>query len=187
MYTIALVGAPNVGKSTVFNALTGLRRHTGNWSGKTVDAACGRFTHRGTQFDLVDTPGTYSLAHASAEEEVTRDFLLHGSADAAVLVADATCLEKSVRLALELTQLFPRTVMCVNLMDEAEKRGVTLDLPRLSAELGIPVIPTCAARGEGLSTLCDALLTLPDVFDAPHPDTHDTVRTAEEICRRCRT
>lgn len=107
---IALVGNPNVGKSTVFNALTGLRQHTGNWPGKTVEVARGRYDYGGERWELVDLPGTYSLQPHSAEEEVTRDFLLSGEAQAAVVVCDATCLERNLNLVLQAIRLQPNTV-----------------------------------------------------------------------------
>lgn len=154
---IALVGNPNVGKSTVFNALTGLRQHTGNWPGKTVEVARGRYDYGGERWELVDLPGTYSLQPHSAEEEVTRDFLLSGEAQAAVVVCDATCLERNLNLVLQAIRLQPNTVLCVNLMDEARKKGIRVDVERLSKELGIPVIPTAAGREEGLENLREAV------------------------------
>ena len=119
--TIALVGNPNVGKSTLFNALTHLHQHTGNWSGKTVSSARGSYTYRGTVYTLVDLPGTYSLRPGSAEEEVTRDYLLSEQADITLVVADATCLERSLTLALQVMDHTWPVVLCVNLMDEARK------------------------------------------------------------------
>lgn len=156
---IALCGNPNVGKSTLFNALTGLRQHTGNWPGKTVAAARGSFTYEGETLTLLDLPGTYSLFPGSAEEEVTRDALCFSAPDAVLLVADATCLQRSLALALQVLELTRApTVLCVNLMDEAEKRGVNVALDALSRELGIPVVGTSARGGEGLDALRVALL-----------------------------
>lgn len=152
---IALAGNPNVGKSTVFNALTGLHQHTGNWPGKTVATARGRCRHRGMDYVLVDLPGTYSLMAHSPEEEVARDFFCFGGADGAVVVCDATCLERNLNLVLQVLELQPRTVVCVNLLDEAERKGVRVDLEELSRRLGVPAVGTCAGRGQGLDQLLD--------------------------------
>lgn len=157
---VALAGNPNVGKSTVFNALTGMRQHTGNWPGKTVGLAQGRREHADRGYVLVDLPGAYSLMAHSAEEEVARDFLCFGGADAAVVVCDATCLERNLNLVLQTLELCPRTVVCVNLMDEAAKKGIKIDLSALSARLGVPVVGTAAGRGEGLEELMDAVAEL---------------------------
>ena len=154
---VAIGGNPNVGKSTIVNALTGLRQHTGNWPGKTVAAAQGSCQFRGKPYTLVDIPGTYSLFAHSAEEEAARDFLCFGGADAAVIVCDATCLERNLNLVLQTIEILPRTVVCVNLMDEAEKRGVKVDCPRLEQLLGVPVVPASAGRGKGLEELMSAV------------------------------
>ena len=154
---IALAGNPNVGKSTVFNALTGLRQHTGNWPGKTVETASGVYTYDGMDYTLVDLPGTYSLHPGSAEEEVTRDYLLSGKADVTLVVADATCLERNLALALQVLEISWPVVLCVNLLDEAEKKGITVDLETLSRELGCPVVGTAARGGAGLAKLKQAL------------------------------
>lgn len=124
--TIALAGNPNVGKSTIFNALTGLNQHTGNWTGKTVSNAIGKYTYNNKTFELVDLPGTYSLFAGSAEEEVARDFIESGNSDAVVIVCDATCLERNLNLALQIINISSRVILCVNLMDEAEKREYRL-------------------------------------------------------------
>ena len=152
---IALAGNPNVGKSTLFNALTGLRQHTGNWPGKTVAVAQGEYTHRERRFLLVDLPGTYSLNAHSAEEEITRDFLVGGQADATVVVCDATCLERSLIFALQVMERVERVVLCVNLLDEARSHGIQVDIASLSRQLQVPVVGTCAGRGEGLEELMD--------------------------------
>jgi ferrous iron transport protein B len=152
---VALAGNPNVGKSTVFNAMTGLRQHTGNWPGKTVTNAQGYCQWRGEPYLLVDLPGTYSLMAHSPEEEVARDFLCSGQADAAVVVCDATCLERNLNLVLQTLELTPRVVVCINLMDEAQKKGIRLNLEKLSQLLGVPVVGTAAGRGEGLEELME--------------------------------
>lgn len=162
---IALAGNPNVGKSTVFNALTGLNQHTGNWPGKTVSNAQGRHVHRGRGYILVDIPGTYSLMAHSAEEEVARDFICFGGADAAVVVCDATCLERGLGLALQTIEITPKTVVCVNLMDEAEKKGIRPDLSLLEKRLGVPVTGASARQGEGLEELMDRV----EALGAPVP------------------
>ena len=157
-HIIALAGNPNVGKSTVFNALTGLRQHTGNWPGKTVAAARGDLTYGGEHFTLVDLPGTYSLFPNSAEEEIARDYLCSGEAEAVLILADATCLERSLNLVLQTLEAADvPAVVCVNLLDEAAKKGIVLDLPALSRALGVPVVGTAASRGEGLDELRAAL------------------------------
>ena len=157
-HIIALAGNPNVGKSTVFNALTGLRQHTGNWPGKTVAAARGDLTYGGEHFTLVDLPGTYSLFPNSAEEEIARDYLCSGEAEAVLILADATCLERSLNLVLQTLEAADiPAVVCVNLLDEAAKKGIALDLPALSRALGVPVVGTAASRGEGLDELRAAL------------------------------
>ena len=172
---IALAGNPNVGKSTLFNALTGMRQHTGNWPGKTVATAQGRHMRHGRDYILVDLPGTYSLLARSAEEEIARDFLCFGGADAAVVVCDATCLERSLNLALQTLELQPRTVVCVNLLDEARDKGIQVDLERLSHILGVPVAGTSAGRLEGLEPLMAAVDAVcgapqpPEPFQAAYP------------------
>lgn len=190
---IALAGNPNVGKSTVFNYLTGLRQHTGNWPGKTVTNAQGWCEHRGRGYVLVDLPGIYSLMAHSAEEEVARDFLCFGAAaeaegaqaapsrcmaDAAVVVCDATCLERNLNLVLQTLELMPRTVVCVNLMDEARSKGIAVDLGSLSELLGVPVVGTAAGRGEGLEELMDALER---IAGAPHPPAPPQIGYAPEV------
>ena len=169
--TAALAGNPNVGKSTVFNALTGLHQHTGNWPGKTVSSAEGRFRVGDTAVRLVDLPGTYSLSADSPEEEIARDYLLSGAADVTVAVADATCLARNLSLVLQIRQITPRLVLCVNLLDEAEKEGVETDLSALSQRLSCPVIGTAARSGRGLSALAAAL-----VEEAARPETPDSWR-----------
>ena len=157
-HTIALAGNPNVGKSTIFNVLTGLRQHTGNWPGKTVAAAQGGLTYGGERFTLVDLPGTYSLFPNSAEEEIARDYLSSGEAEAVLVLADATCLERSMSLVLQtLEAVDVPVVICVNLLDEAAGKDIVIDLDALSRELNVPVVGTAASRGEGIGALCAAL------------------------------
>ena len=154
---IALAGNPNVGKSTVFNALTGMHQHTGNWPGKTVSSAWG-FCEKGRYpYILVDIPGTYSLAAHSAEEEVARDFVCFGGEDAVVVVCDATCLERNLNLAVQITEITDKVVVCVNLMDEAKRKGITVDTELLSQRLGVPVAGVAARKEKTLTALLDAL------------------------------
>ena len=155
--TIALAGNPNVGKSTIFNALTGMRQHTGNWPGKTVDCAYGSCKYRRQEYLFVDLPGTYSLIAHSAEEEVARDFICFGKSDAVVVVCDSTCLERNLNLVLQILEITPKTVLCLNLMDEAKKKQIQIDIDLLQKKLGIPVIPTNARTGEGLDNLLAAV------------------------------
>ena len=155
--TIALAGNPNVGKSTVFNALTGMRQHTGNWAGKTVANASGTFTHKNIDFTLVDIPGTYSLMASSPDEEAEREFICFGQPDCIIVVLDATCLERNLNLALQILEVNKKAVICVNLLDEATKKGIQIDLDELSLYLGVPVVGTAARSGEGLDELKDAV------------------------------
>lgn len=152
-YVVALAGNPNTGKSTVFNALTGLRQHTGNWPGKTVTRAEGGFEYDAKRFKLVDLPGTYSLLSTSLDEEVARDFILFGQPDVTVVVADAARLERNLNLVLQVLEITDRVVLCLNLMDEARRHGLTVDDRQLAKDLGVPVVPTSARAGEGLPEL----------------------------------
>ena len=153
---VALAGNPNVGKSTVFNALTGLRQHTGNWPGKTIVRAEGAFAHRGSRIKLVDLPGTYSLQAGSADEEVARDFLLFGRPDVTVVVVDATRLERNLHLVLQILGITDRVVVFLNLMDEARRHGIAVDAARLEKELGVPVVAGSARNRVGIDELIDA-------------------------------
>lgn len=144
-HVIALAGNPNTGKSTVFNSLTGLHQHTGNWPGKTVVNARGEFSHLDKEFILVDLPGTYSLFSSSDEEEVARDFICFGNADAVVVVTDATCLERNLNLVYQIMELRDQIILCINLIDEAKKKKIEIDALGLEEELGIPIV-LCAAR-----------------------------------------
>ena len=154
---IALAGNPNVGKSTVFNELTGMNQHTGNWPGKTVCSAQGSFRKDGKDYTLVDLPGTYSLFAHSAEEEVARDFICFGGADAVIVVCDATCLERNLNLVLQTLEITSKTVVCLNLCDEARRKGILVDSQALSRLLRIPVVETVARTGEGLNELLAAV------------------------------
>ncbi len=154
---VALAGNPNTGKSTVFNALTGLRQHTGNWPGKTVTRAEGGFAFNRVRYKLVDLPGTYSLLSASQDEEVARDFILFGRPDCTIVVADATCLERNLNLILQVLEITDRVVVAVNLMDEAQRKGLEVDTRTLSRDLGVPAIPLVARTGEGMQALLAAV------------------------------
>ncbi|MCB8983850.1 MAG: 50S ribosome-binding GTPase [Ardenticatenaceae bacterium] len=156
-YVVALAGNPNTGKSTVFNALTGLRQHTGNWPGKTVTRAEGGFSYGDNRFKIVDLPGTYSLLSTSLDEEVARDFILFGQPDVTIIVVDATRLERNLNLALQVLEITDRAVICLNLIDEARRHGITVDERRLARDLGVPVVPTAARQGEGLDALLQAV------------------------------
>ncbi|MEJ7849504.1 MAG: FeoB small GTPase domain-containing protein [Pyrinomonadaceae bacterium] len=156
-YVVALAGNPNTGKSTIFNALTGLRQHVGNWAGKTVARAEGAFDNGGSKYKLVDLPGTYSLLSTSVDEEIARDFVLFGKPDVTVIVADATCLERSLHLVLQVLEITGSAVVALNLMDEAKRNGLTIDVRELTRELGVPVVPMAARRGEGVSELLAAI------------------------------
>ena len=156
-FLVALAGNPNTGKSTVFNALTGLRQHTGNWPGKTVSRAEGGFEFGAKRFKLVDLPGTYSLLAASPDEEVARNLLLFGQPDVTVVVVDATRLERNLNLALQVLEITPRVVICLNLMDQARRNGLQIDDRRLARDLGAPVVAAAARYREGLEALLQAV------------------------------
>jgi Fe2+ transport system protein B len=162
VYTVALAGNPNTGKSTVFNALTGLHQHTGNWPGKTVSRAEGRFVHDGTIYQLVDLPGTYSLLSASTDEEIARNFILFGQPDCTVVVVDATALERNLNLVFQVMEITDKVVVCVNLIDEARRKGLEVDVERLSKQLGVPAVATAARTGEGLHELVRAIAAVID-------------------------
>lgn len=156
-FVVALAGNPNTGKSTVFNNLTGLKQHTGNWPGKTVTRAEGGFEFNNSKYKLVDLPGTYSLLSTSTDEEVARDFILFGQPDVTVIVADATRLERNLNLILQILEITERAVLCLNLMDEAERNKIKIDERMLSKDLGIPVIPTVARYNRGMNELLNSI------------------------------
>ncbi|OUP60730.1 ferrous iron transporter B [Butyricicoccus pullicaecorum] len=157
---IALAGNPNVGKSTVFNALTHLHQHTGNWTGKTITCANGIVRWNGKTFCLVDLPGTYALHSHAAEEDAAREFLQSNTADCIIIVVDATCLERNLIFTLQILSMTQRAVLCLNLMDEARKKSISIDVPALEKRLGIPVVPCTAAAGKGLDHLMETVETL---------------------------
>ena len=159
-FVVALAGNPNTGKSTVFNALTGLHQHTGNWPGKTVSRAEGGFKYADKRYKLVDLPGTYSLLATSLDEEIARDFILFGQPDVTIVVVDATRLERNLNLVLQVLEITDRVVVCLNLMDEAKRHGLQVDERRLARDLGVPVVPTAARSKQGLDLL---LKTIHDV------------------------
>lgn len=177
-FVVALAGNPNVGKSTVFNALTGLRQHTGNWPGKTVDNAQGTFTYNNQSFLLVDLPGTYSIMAHTVEEQIARDFICFGCPDVTLVVLDATCLERNLNLALQIMEITSKVVVCVNLMDEARKKQIQVNIDMLEKELGVPVVATAARQNEGLSHL---LATVFRVATGEYKTHHQPLRYSPEV------
>ncbi len=161
-YVVALAGNPNTGKSTVFNALTGLRQHTGNWPGKTVSRAEGGFSYQDKKYKLIDLPGTYSLLSTSQDEEIARNFILFGRPDVTVIVVDASRLERNLNLALQILEITDQAVLCLNLVDEAERHNISVDERALARRLGIPVVATSARFDKGIPEL---LQTISDVAE----------------------
>lgn len=159
-HVIALAGNPNTGKSSIFNALTGLRQHVGNWAGKTVTRAEGAFSFGGERYKLVDLPGTYSLLSSSQDEEISRNFLLFGQPDCTVVVVDATALERNLNLVLQVLEITDKVVVCVNLMDEAERKGLEVDVRSLARDLGVPAVPTVARSKIGLAELVSSVASV---------------------------
>ena len=156
-FTVALAGNPNVGKSTIFNSLTGLHQHTGNWPGKTVSNATGFFDYLDTNFLLVDIPGTYSILSSSQEEDIARDYICFGNPDVTVVVVDATCLERNLNLVFQIMEITDNVIVCVNLLDEAKKKHIDIDLDLLSNMLGVPVCGTIARKKSTLDNLIDVI------------------------------
>ena len=156
-FVVALAGNPNTGKSTVFNALTGLRQHTGNWPGKTVTRAEGAFQYNEKKYKLVDLPGTYSLLSTSDDEEVARNFILFGKPDVTVIVVDANRLERNLNLVLQILEITDKAVLCLNLMDEAKRNNIEINIRSLAKDLGIPVVPASARYKEGIPELIQTI------------------------------
>lgn len=152
-FTIAIAGNPNVGKSTIFNSLTGMHQHTGNWTGKTVENAAGIFSYNKQKFLLVDIPGTYSLMADSEEEKIARDYISSGNANLTLIIVDATCLERNLNLVYQIMNLTDNVMVCVNLLDEAKSKGISIDLNKLSDLLGVPVVGSIAKKKKTLLNL----------------------------------
>lgn len=167
--TVLLAGNPNVGKSTVFNALTKMRQHTGNWPGKTVETAEGRYMYQGREYRLVDLPGTYSLDARSGEEQVAREALERGDFDCVAVVCDGTLLRRNLILVYQILALQVPVVVCINLLDEADRRGIAVDCSKLSRLLGVPVVAAAAGRGQGLEELKQEIRLVSEGFHRPHP------------------
>lgn len=177
-YIVALAGNPNTGKSTVFNALTGLRQHTGNWPGKTVNRAEGAFTYQGEKYKLVDLPGTYSLLSTSEDEEIARNFILFAQPDVTIVVVDATRLERNLNLTLQILEITGNVVVCLNLMDEAKRKGIDIDVKALQKELSVPVVDTVARYEEGFDRL---LAAIADVAENPQTEPKALIDVPAEL------
>ena len=185
--TVALAGNPNVGKSTLFNILTGLRQHTGNWPGKTVGVARGVHICNGVSYEFVDLPGTYSLEGTSEDERIAAEFITEGSGDCTVVVCDGSCLERTLILALQILNRVSKVIVCINLMDEAESRGIHIDGKTLSDALGVPVVLTSAGRRRGLDALLDEIRAIVETEPRDHPIWDDPVPGAEALAAKCVT
>jgi ferrous iron transport protein B len=182
-HVVALAGNPNTGKSTVFNALTGLRQHTGNWPGKTVSRAEGAFAIDGAKYKLVDLPGTYSLLATSLDEEIARDFILFGRPDVTVVVVDATRLERNLNLVLQVQEITDRVAVACNLMDEAKRHGLQVDTRSLARDLGVPVVPMSARQGVGTDELLQVIgqLARGEVHSRPYRVRYETPAIKQAI------
>lgn len=169
IYRIALAGNPNTGKSTLFNALTGLKQHTGNWAGKTVIRAEGTFQYRDISYKIIDLPGTYSLFANSADEEVARDYIVFEKPDVTVVVLDATSIERNMNLALQVLEMTSKVVVCINLIDEAERLGIQIDASKLSKRLGVPCVKISARKKKGIDELLKAIhaIAIGDIVPKP--------------------
>lgn len=169
-FVLALAGNPNTGKSTVFNALTGLKQHTGNWPGKTVSRAEGGFSYSEKKFKIVDLPGTYSLLSTSQDEEVARNFILFGKPDVTIIVVDATRLERNLNLVLQVLEITDKAVLCLNLMDEAKRLDIEIDERALAKDLGIPVVATSARSKAGIAELIKTIhqISIGEIKCKPH-------------------
>ena len=169
-YTIAIAGNPNVGKSTIFNSLTGMHQHTGNWPGKTVSNARGICKFKDKTFLLVDIPGTYSIMSNSEEEEIARDYICFGNPDATVVILDATCIERNLNLVYQIMEITPKIIVCVNLLDEAKKKKIHIDLEKLEKELGVPVVGTIARKKKTLDRLMEKIMDVGTEKVKPEPN-----------------
>lgn len=156
-FVLALAGNPNTGKSTVFNAVTGLRQHTGNWPGKTVGRMEGAYLYEDKKYKMIDLPGTYSLLSTSEDEQIARDFILFGKPDVTIIVVDASRLERHLNLALQILEITSKAVLCLNLMDEAKRNEIQVDVRNLSKKLGVPVVATSARYNQGIPELLQAV------------------------------
>lgn len=192
MWRVALAGNPNVGKSTLFNCLTGLNQHTGNWTGKTVALAYGKMEYRGREIFLTDLPGIQTLTDGSPEEQLAGDYIESGEAQAVAVICDGSCLERNLILALQVMARHDKVLICVNLMDEAQRCGFQVDTKALSGKLGVPVVAMSAGTGEGIEDFKRKLLELLEGFQPCCPlrlekssDAQEYVRKAEEIARSC--
>ena len=185
-FTIAIAGNPNVGKSTVFNSLTGLHQHTGNWPGKTVSNASGIANFNDKDFLLVDIPGTYSIMSNSQEEEIARDYICFGNPDCTVVVLDSTCLERNLNLVYQILEITNKVVVCVNLLDEAKKKGIEIDLDKLSFTLGVPVVGTIARKKKTLNKLMQSVYEVctencsDELFKIEYPESIENAITIVE-------
>ena len=182
--TVALAGNPNVGKSTLFNALTGLRQHTGNWPGKTVGKVSGYASYQGRQIELIDLPGTYSLEGKSEDERIAAEYIARNEADRVLVVCDGSCLERTLILALQILDRTDRVILCINLMDEAKRRGIQVDGEVLGKMLGVPVVMTSAGDRLGLEQLQNQMI-LPLQERCPTYFYDDPVEAAEELTALC--
>lgn len=186
-YTVALAGNPNVGKSTLFNTLTGMHQHTGNWPGKTVGIAQGTMRHGNSQLCFVDLPGTYSLDGITEDERIAGEYIQSDQANCTVVVCDGSCLQRNLILALQILERTTRVVICVNLMDEAAARGITVDKDRLSQRLGVPVVLTAAGKKQGIKLLMEKILQICQGTETDRKVCEDPVAAAKEIADSCVT